>query len=163
SVKQDASSNFSAWPGTRAVSTSTAAAGPCRRRAVGKCGSRSTRVRSNAGVRTRRSCRTSSLRSRAADRMRATLTIVHRLAGLAIAGFLFVSGLTGAVISWDHELDEILNTHLTKVDARGELLPPLELARLVEERDPRVRVTYFPLEVAQGDSFVVSVEPRVDP
>jgi uncharacterized iron-regulated membrane protein len=26
-----------------------------------------------------------------------------------LAAFLFVSGLTGAVISWDHELDEWLN------------------------------------------------------
>ena len=37
--------------------------------------------------------------------MRAAFVIAHRFVGLTIAAFLFVSGLTGAIISWDHELD----------------------------------------------------------
>ena len=49
--------------------------------------------------------------------MRKALVVVHRWAGLTIALFLFVAGLTGAVISWDHELDEWLNPHL--FDARS--------------------------------------------
>lgn len=44
--------------------------------------------------------------------MRNLATLLHRWVGLAIAGFLFVTGLTGAVISWDHELDNLLNPHL---------------------------------------------------
>lgn len=36
-----------------------------------------------------------------------------------IAGFLFVSGLTGAVISWDHELDDLLNPHLMEAKSSG--------------------------------------------
>lgn len=44
---------------------------------------------------------------------------MHRWVGLAIAGFLFVSGLTRAVISWDHELDEGLNGDLIYVDGEG--------------------------------------------
>ena len=32
--------------------------------------------------------------------MRLVFTVLHRWVGLVIAGFLFVSGLTGAVISW---------------------------------------------------------------
>lgn len=38
--------------------------------------------------------------------MRTVFTIFHRWAGLFIALFLFIAGATGAVISWDHELDE---------------------------------------------------------
>jgi uncharacterized iron-regulated membrane protein len=41
--------------------------------------------------------------------MRFAFTLAHRWLGLAIATFLFVSGLTGAVISWDRELDRVLN------------------------------------------------------
>ena len=37
---------------------------------------------------------------------RQILTTLHRWAGLFLAVFLFISGLTGAIISWDHELDE---------------------------------------------------------
>ena len=44
--------------------------------------------------------------------MRYILSVTHRWAGLAIAAFLFVSGVTGAVVSWDHELDDLLNPHL---------------------------------------------------
>ncbi|PKB20178.1 PepSY-associated transmembrane protein [Janthinobacterium sp. 64] len=35
--------------------------------------------------------------------MRAFWTVIHRWAGLTIALFLIVAGLTGAVTSWDHE------------------------------------------------------------
>ena len=41
--------------------------------------------------------------------LRACLVVLHRWFGLAIAVFLTVAGLTGAVISWDHELDAWLN------------------------------------------------------
>jgi uncharacterized iron-regulated membrane protein len=40
------------------------------------------------------------------------MVMLHRWFGLAAALFLFVSGLTGAVISWDHELDAWLNPQL---------------------------------------------------
>ena len=38
--------------------------------------------------------------------MRSLLVLLHRWFGLFIAVFLFVSGLTGALISWDHQIDE---------------------------------------------------------
>ena len=43
--------------------------------------------------------------------MRAFLVLLHRWFGLFIAVFLIIAGLTGALISWDHELDEWLNPH----------------------------------------------------
>lgn len=95
--------------------------------------------------------------------MRHALTLWHRWVGLVIAGFLFVSGLTGAVISWDHELDELLNPHLTDSDSVGPALPPLELAAAIEARDPRVRVSWLPLEAEPGHALAFGVDPRVDP
>lgn len=95
--------------------------------------------------------------------MRAVIGLFHRWAGLAIAAFLFVSGLTGAVISWDHELDDLLNPHLTTISSDGPAMSALELARLVEARDPRVQVVSFPLAADPGESLVMFVQPRVDP
>lgn len=95
--------------------------------------------------------------------MRPGFALLHRWAGLLIAVFLFFSGLTGAVISWDHELDEWLNPHLTGARAHGPALPGLELAQQIEARHPRVQVTYVPLGAEPGRSLSFGVAPRVDP
>ena len=89
--------------------------------------------------------------------------------GLFIAGFLFVSGVTGAVISWDHELDDVLNPHLMYAQSGdrgakgGAALPVLDLARQIEARDPRVQVTYLPLAPEPGGALAFGVEPNRDP
>jgi uncharacterized iron-regulated membrane protein len=95
--------------------------------------------------------------------LRAALGFLHRWVGLFIAGFLFVSGATGAVISWDHELDDLLNPQLMYARTKGPALPALELARKIEQRDPRVQVTYIPLAPEPGGTLGFSVEPRRNP
>ena len=95
--------------------------------------------------------------------MRSIFTVAHRWAGLFIGVFLFISGLTGAVISWDHELDEWLNPHLFDAKATGTPMSPFELVRRVEAADPKVQVTFFPLAYEHGHNAKLFVEPRVDP
>lgn len=95
--------------------------------------------------------------------MRSFLVLVHRWFGLAAAAFLFVSGATGAIISWDHEIDEWLNPQLFDARTPGTPQAPMALARTVEQVDPRVRVTFMPLEVEPGHAFGVFVQPRIDP
>ncbi|KIO47873.1 PepSY domain-containing protein [Nitrosospira sp. NpAV] len=95
--------------------------------------------------------------------MRSVFILLHRWCGLVIAGFLFITGITGAIISWDHELDDLLNPHLTEVRSRGEAIPSLELARRIEAADPRAWVTFIPLLPEEGKSLAFGVEPRVDP
>lgn len=95
--------------------------------------------------------------------MRYLFTLVHRWIGLSIAGFLILAGLTGAVISWDHELDGLLNGHLTTTNSSGPPLSPYALRDLVEGRDPRRQVTYLPLVVEPGHSVSMFVEGRIDP
>jgi len=95
--------------------------------------------------------------------MRPAFTFLHRWVGLAIAGFLFVSGLTGAVISWDHELDDLLNPHLMEARSSGPQLPVLELVKRVETADPRVQAVSIPMAVEPGESLVIFVLPRVNP
>jgi uncharacterized iron-regulated membrane protein len=98
--------------------------------------------------------------------MRNLFVLLHRWAGLFTAVFLFVAGLTGAVISWDHELDEWLNPHLFDAriaDRSAEPLPALALVDKLEAADPRAKVTYFPLAHETGHTAQFGVEPRLDP
>ncbi|MGB1464987.1 MAG: PepSY-associated TM helix domain-containing protein [Alcanivorax nanhaiticus] len=95
--------------------------------------------------------------------MRALLVVLHRWFGLFIAGFLIIAGLTGALISWDHELDEWLNPHLFEAQSQGEPLPMLELVRRVEEADPRVRASFFPLAAEPGHNAEIWVDAQVNP
>ena len=95
--------------------------------------------------------------------MRAAFGIAHRWAGLITAAFLFFSGVTGAIISWDHALDEWLNSHLTSAKTQGPAKPSVELAKLIETRDPRVRVAYLSTTPEAGESLSFFVQPKVDP
>lgn len=95
--------------------------------------------------------------------MRSVLVLLHRWFGLATALFLFVAGATGAVISWDHELDEWLNPQLYQArSTAGEARDPVDVVAALEAAEPRLRVRYFPLRTEPGHSLLVMVEPRVD-
>lgn len=98
--------------------------------------------------------------------MRSIWVIFHRWMGLAMAVFLFISGLTGAIISWDHELDEWLNPQLFDAQtehSNGESFTAFELADKLEKADPHVRVSYMPLHVEEGHSLLISVDPARNP
>ncbi|MBP8184856.1 MAG: PepSY domain-containing protein [Pseudomonas sp.] len=95
--------------------------------------------------------------------MRASLVLLHRWFGLFIALFLLISGLTGAVISWDHEIDEWLNPQLFEARSAGPGQTPQALAAQLEARDPRLQVAFMPLYTEPGHAFGVSVNPRIDP
>jgi len=95
--------------------------------------------------------------------IRPVLVVLHRWLGLFTALFLLVAGLTGAVISWDHELDEWLNPKLYHATHQGIAQPSLKLAAQLESADPRILITYLPLSVEPGHTLMLSVEPHVDP
>lgn len=94
--------------------------------------------------------------------MRSLLALLHRWLGLFLAVFLFIAGLTGALISWDHELDEWLNPQLFHSDGRGTPQSPLQLADRLEAADPRLQVTFLPLTVEPGHALVAGVQARTD-
>ena len=95
--------------------------------------------------------------------LRVIVLKTHRYLGLTIALFLIISGLTGAVISWDHELDEWLNPQLFKAVSQERGQPPLWLASQLQQQFPQVQVTYFELHKEAGHTQYFWVEPRVDP
>jgi uncharacterized iron-regulated membrane protein len=93
---------------------------------------------------------------------RQTLGLLHRWLGLSTAAFLFVAGATGAIISWDHELDGWLNPAFYVAATNGPHQPALDIADAIERAHPQARVTYLPLAVVPGEAMQVSVEPRMD-
>jgi len=96
--------------------------------------------------------------------MRRTLVLLHRWFGLTTAIFLFIAGATGAIISWDHELDEWLNPQLFKTaHSTGKMLSPEELVSAVERADSRIRVSGVPLHYEQGHTAILWVDTKVDP
>ena len=95
--------------------------------------------------------------------MRPIFVLIHRYVGLLMVPFLFVTGLTGAIISWDHELDDLLNPHLMEAKGSGPAIPSLQLAKEIEARNPRVQVAFIPLSAEPGESLHFGVLPRVDP
>ncbi|MCC8392033.1 PepSY domain-containing protein [Paraburkholderia sp. MMS20-SJTR3] len=95
--------------------------------------------------------------------MRRQLVRLHRWFGIGTALFLFVAGLTGAIIAWDHALDSALNPSFYQARSSGPTLSSLELARRVEAADPRLQVTYLPLEIEPGHTLQMMVLPRIDP
>lgn len=88
---------------------------------------------------------------------------LHRYAGLAIAGFLVVAGLTGSILAFNDELDAWLNPELFEAKQAGELLPPSEIAKRVEALDPRAVAAWIPLKVEPGASAAVWVSTEHDP
>lgn len=94
--------------------------------------------------------------------MRTFFTWVHRYLGLSTAVFLIITGLTGAVISWDHELDEWLNPHLIKTNSTGQTLNAWALAEKIEQEHPEVQVTYFETAIEPGHTLYYWVQPRVN-
>ena len=95
--------------------------------------------------------------------MRSILGPLHRWAGLVTAAFLFFSGVTGAIISWDHEIDDVLNKKLFEVTSQGPAIPSIELVKLIEQRDPRARVVHMFMTPEKDESLWFFVLPRIDP
>lgn len=71
--------------------------------------------------------------------MRPVLVRLHRWLGVATAIFLFVSGVTGALIAWDHAIDAWLNPQFFhartehrrchRSSSRGESKPPIRASK----------------------------------
>lgn len=85
---------------------------------------------------------------------------LHRYAGLAMAGFLAIAGLTGSVIAFSTELDAWLNPGLYRIDSVGAPLPLADLAKRVEQSDPRLRVYRIEPALDQRQSALLTVAPR---
>lgn len=94
---------------------------------------------------------------------RSVLVRLHRYIGLAIAAFLMLAGLTGSILSWDEEIDSWINGDLVGMTVPGRPQSPGALADLIEAREKRGQVTFFPLRLESGKPAQFTVRPRTDP
>lgn len=92
--------------------------------------------------------------------MRQALVLLHRYLGLTLAAFLFVAGLTGAVLAFQQEVDATLNPDLHRATTRGRMLSLSALENSVERQLPAARVSAVQPAWRPGASAVLRVEPR---
>jgi uncharacterized iron-regulated membrane protein len=95
--------------------------------------------------------------------VRSVLVRTHRITGLFLAAFLFMSGITGSLIAFWPELDAALNPELFRSAGAGPALPPSALAQKVETADPRAKVLWMSVNPRPGEVVGVFVSPRTDP
>jgi uncharacterized iron-regulated membrane protein len=88
---------------------------------------------------------------------RSAWVFFHRWAGLSMAGFLLVAGLTGALLAWYEELDAALNPQLFKVIPSAPGAPLLDAITLrdMTARQTGETIRYFSLRMpAPGHSVM---------
>lgn len=86
--------------------------------------------------------------------------LAHRYVGLATAIFLAVAGLTGSIIAFNHELDELLNPSLLERRSNAPVLPALDIVERVEAAYPGLYVSFVDLEIDPAHNLVASVSER---
>lgn len=89
--------------------------------------------------------------------------LVHRYAGLYMACFLIVAGVTGSVIAFYDELDRTLNPYLRRVVPRDTALDAPALIERAEARVPEGRVTDIILDQVPDESTRLRMKPRTNP
>ena len=96
-------------------------------------------------------------------RSRPVVVVIHRVAGLFIAGFLLVAGITGSFIAFDSDIDAWLNPHVFRTQSAGATLAPSALAAVVERYDGQLTVSSIPLRTSDGHAVVLGVRGKIDP
>lgn len=84
---------------------------------------------------------------------------IHRYTGLVMAGFLLLAGLTGALLAFHHELDDLFNHKLARVEAQN--TPIQSVAALhdsVIRTYPQYGFSSLPTTIEAGKSAVFSVD-----
>lgn len=94
--------------------------------------------------------------------LRGWLVIAHRLAGLALAAFLVVAGLTGSLLVWNTELDAAVNPHwlrTTGFNASAQPMDALALRDVVQAHHPHALAMRVPLAQEPGHAMVFLLRP----
>jgi uncharacterized iron-regulated membrane protein len=91
--------------------------------------------------------------------------IAHRWAGLSLALFLTLAGLTGAMMAFYDELEALIAPQLHIVQppsVQAELLDPIELREKVQAAYPGAVINYLPLHLEPGHALKLDIR-RLDP
>ena len=91
--------------------------------------------------------------------LRQTCLWIHRYTGLAMAVFLIMAGLTGALLAFYDELDDMFNHELVHIEAQR--TPPLSIAELHDKvitSYPKQTFLSMPTSIAPDKSAVFLVD-----
>jgi uncharacterized iron-regulated membrane protein len=94
---------------------------------------------------------------------RFALTLLHRYLGLAMALFLAMAGLTGAILAFHHEIDAWLNPTFHQPPSEGRPLGLVELIERARQDHPALDIIYIESEPAPDHPALAVAEPRLDP
>ena len=84
---------------------------------------------------------------------------IHRYTGLAMAAFLIITGITGTLLAFHDELDDIFNHKLAQVEKQNAShLPIAELHDKVISAYPQYNFSSMPTSIAAERSAVFSVD-----
>ena len=86
--------------------------------------------------------------------------IAHRWAGLSLALFLTLAGLTGALMAFYDEIESLIAPQLHIVEPpspRAKLLDPIELRQKVQAAYPGAVINYLPLHLEPGRALKLDI------
>jgi len=89
--------------------------------------------------------------------------LIHRYAGLYMAAFLIVAGLTGSIMAFTPEIQNGLNPPLKVAQQSGARLDEFTLRERAQALVPQGLVTSLDLHRKPGEAYTARFEPRVDP
>lgn len=86
--------------------------------------------------------------------------LIHRWAGLTLALFLAMAGLTGTFLAWEDDLEALTAPHWLRASppvAGAPMLDAAALAVAAQARHPEMSVSYLPLSVEPGKTLRLRV------
>ena len=96
--------------------------------------------------------------------MRRFWIVVHRYAGLYMAAFLIVAGLTGTILAFDEEINKWLIPEMTHVPVQNKpQLDPLTLRERAQAILPHARFNSVVMNTGPGDIVPFIPAPRLNP
>lgn len=91
-------------------------------------------------------------------KLRNVLLKIHRWAGLCLAGFLIIIGLTGSILAFLSEFETALNPEYRVSQAANTVFKPLQLREQILQRLPEAKIDSLPLYVAQNEALHLWIE-----
>jgi uncharacterized iron-regulated membrane protein len=87
---------------------------------------------------------------------------LHRWSGLALLLFLFVAGLTGAILAFRWEIDRAINPKLFTVASQSQALSQGELIARIEQTHPQALVSTIILPQSKTDVAIVYLKSKME-
>lgn len=86
--------------------------------------------------------------------------VLHRWAGLTLAAFVVLAGLTGSFLAFNQEIDAALNPSLHRVEPQAVTASLDEIAKRIETRHESLTVGYFLFSAEPGASVRAIMNTR---